>query len=263
VLVCHPGGPGGSSLLFGKLADLARDRTLVLMNPRGTAGSDPPTEPDDYSLEAYASDIDELRDHLGLEQIDLLGHSHGGFVAIVYASAYPERPRRLVLACTTARFSPEVRASRAAGLEQRRHEPGFADAVGAWDERLRGDPDDADELSRLVLRSLGVHFARPESWKTALRIFEEGRERFHAQALNSFNARIAPTFDLRERLPRISAPTLVLAGERDPLGTFAADEIAALVPGADLIVFEGIGHFPWFEDPAAFRTAVLSFLDRD
>lgn len=51
-LICHPGGPGGSSTLFGDLGGLHRERTLVLLNPRGTPGSDPPSDPDDDSLEA-------------------------------------------------------------------------------------------------------------------------------------------------------------------------------------------------------------------
>lgn len=90
--------------------------------------------------------------------------------------------------------------------------------------------------------------------------FEEAGERFHAPALRSFNRRSAPTFDLRDRLHRIRAATLVLAGERDPLGTFASTEIAEAIGDARLVVLKEVGHFPSFEDADGFRAAVLPFL---
>ena len=81
-LLCHPGGPGCSSLYFGELPELAAERTLVMPDPRGTGDSDRPAEPSAYDLEDYAADIEAVREQLGLERLDLLGHSHGGFVAM-------------------------------------------------------------------------------------------------------------------------------------------------------------------------------------
>ena len=78
VLVCHPGGPGFSSLYFGDLAGLWERFTLVLLNPRGTGDSGRPKDPRAYQIEDYVSDVEELRVHLGLERLLLLGHSHGG-----------------------------------------------------------------------------------------------------------------------------------------------------------------------------------------
>src|ERR1700687_109551 len=86
LLVCHPGGPGGSAAEFRDFAGLDDTFDLVLLSPRGAAGSDPA---DDSALAAYASDLDELRGHLGVERMHLLGFSHGGIVAMVYAASYP------------------------------------------------------------------------------------------------------------------------------------------------------------------------------
>jgi pimeloyl-ACP methyl ester carboxylesterase len=79
LLVCHPGGPVCSAAEFRDFAGLDDTFELVLLNPRGSVGSD---AADDYSLAAYASDLEALREHLGLEQFDLLGFSHGGIVAM-------------------------------------------------------------------------------------------------------------------------------------------------------------------------------------
>src|SRR3954451_25136450 len=81
-LVCHPGGPGFFSLYLSTLGGLARELERVLLDPRGTAASDPARDPKAYAIADYASDVEELREHLGLEQINLLGHSHGGVVRI-------------------------------------------------------------------------------------------------------------------------------------------------------------------------------------
>ena len=82
VLVCHPGGPGFSSTYLADFGGLGESFTLVFFNPRGTGGSG---RAQTYALGGYVSDLEELRVQLGLEEMNLLGHSHGGFVAIDYA----------------------------------------------------------------------------------------------------------------------------------------------------------------------------------
>ena len=93
LLVCHPGGPGFSAKEFGDFAGLDRMRTLLLLHPRGTRESGPA---ESYTLDDYVADLEELRESLGEEQIDLLGFSHGGMVAAAYAAAHPDRVRKLV-----------------------------------------------------------------------------------------------------------------------------------------------------------------------
>ena len=95
LLVCHPGGPGGSAAEFRDFAGLDDTFELLLLSPRGSHGSDPA---DDYSLASYVADLEALREHLGVEQLDLLGFSHGGIVAMAYAAAHraahPPAPAR-------------------------------------------------------------------------------------------------------------------------------------------------------------------------
>ena len=79
--MCHPGGPGFSSLYLADFASLADTFTLIHLNPRGTAESDSPEDARAYSTADYVNDVDELRVHLGEEELNLLGHSHGGVVA--------------------------------------------------------------------------------------------------------------------------------------------------------------------------------------
>src|SRR5512133_66546 len=133
ILVCHPGGPGFSARYFGDLAGLGSALTLVMLNPRGSEGSDRPADTRAYQTADYVSDLDELRAHLGLERMLLLGHSHGGVVAAAYGAAHPDRVERLVLASTAARFAKEHEAAMQAGMEARA-EPWYADARAALDD---------------------------------------------------------------------------------------------------------------------------------
>src|SRR5712691_5450588 len=146
-LVCHPGGPGFSSRYFGDLAELTESLTLVLLDPRGTGASDRPADPRAYRTEDYAADLDELRAHLGLEQLPLLGHSHGGVVATAYAGRYPHRVERLVLASALARFQAEQEGAMQRAMEAKSREPWYADARAALEAEQAGQFETDEELA--------------------------------------------------------------------------------------------------------------------
>ncbi len=261
-LICHPGGPGMSAAYFEDLGSLGAERAVVHLHPRGSGGSDAPADPDAYALEDFAEDIDELRRHFGLDEIDLLGHSAGGFVSMVYASSRPECVRRLVLVGTFARFSDEFRQTFADALAERERDPRVADAVAARHAREQGRvPDDVD-ISEQFVRELPVHFASyGEAEAAFIERFGKSRDVFHFPSLLYSNTHVAPTYDLRPQLARIEGPTLVVSGDRDPSGGAAVgEELAAHIPNARLVVLEGIGHFPWIEAPERFRAEVGAFL---
>jgi pimeloyl-ACP methyl ester carboxylesterase len=148
-LLCHPGGPGHSSAYFGDLAELARARTLLLLDPRGTGGSDPPAEPSGYGLDAYAADLELLREALGLSRLDLLGHSHGGVVAMQWAGTHPERVGRLVLGATAPRFSDEIRAGR-------NRRPGLAPHVVGAPAPEQRNPDAVRHYNEQVVPTMDL-----------------------------------------------------------------------------------------------------------
>jgi proline-specific peptidase len=259
-LICHPGGPGMSGAYFEDLGGLGAERAVVHLHPRGTGGSDVPADPDAYSLEDFADDVDELRRHFGLNEIDLLGHSAGGFVSMVYASTRPERVRRLVLVGTFARFSDEFRRTFTTALAEKERDPRVADAVAA--RRAREEGRVADDVAEQFVRELPPHFATyGEAEHAFIERLGKVRNVFHLASLEYFNTRVAPTYDLRTQLTQIEAPTLVVSGDRDPSGgTAVGEELAAHIPDARLVVLEGIGHFPWVEAPERFRAEVGAFL---
>jgi pimeloyl-ACP methyl ester carboxylesterase len=259
-LVCHPGGPGFSSRYFGDLAGLDQAFTLVLLNPRGSEGSDPAPDPRGYTTEDYVADLDELRAQLGLARMLLLGHSHGGVVAQAYAARHPDRVERLVLASTLARFHAEQEAAMGEGIEKRSGEPWFADACAALESEQAGDWETDEDLARLAVREFPLYFARYGDDERAYLQTLEGEVPCGA-ALKLFNADVFTTFDLRPELPVITAPTLVITGEDDFIcAPVSARELADGIEGARLRLLDDCGHFIFVEQPERFAAAVSGFL---
>jgi pimeloyl-ACP methyl ester carboxylesterase len=259
-LLCHSGGPGASAAYFGALDGLAVERTLLLLDPRGTGRSDRPGDPSSYALEDYAADIEALRAELGLETLDVLGHSHGGFVAITWAGTYPDRVGRLVLAGTTPRFTDAIRALRRERVGAHAGQPYFADAMAALQEQQAGRYASDAELAELYERAGPVLVPVGGDVTPIAAAFRSAG--INADAMRHFNEHIAATMDLRPLLARITAPTLVITGEIDPFGGSTSEEIAAALAQPTVVTIPGADHFPFLEDEhrAAWSRAIVDFL---
>jgi pimeloyl-ACP methyl ester carboxylesterase len=256
LLVCHPGGPGGSAAEFRGFAGLDDTFELVLLCPRGSLGSDPA---DDYSLSSYVGDVEVLREHLGVEQLDLLGFSHGGCVAMSYAAAQPAHVRRLLLVDTLAVWGEEAEAAMQRGVEARSGEPWFADAAKAIEEEQAGEFASAAELIANLQRQIPLYFHRWEGNEQAGR--ELAEDFAEAKPLHHFNTVEFPTLDLRDELRAIEAPTLVVVGDDDFIcGPACADAIFRELANAQLVTIRDSGHPVYLEQPEAFRAALTDFL---
>jgi proline iminopeptidase len=258
-LVCHPGGPGFSSRYLSNLGGLDDQLELVLLDPRGTGGSDPAADPAGYEIDHYADDLEELREHLGLEEMHLLGHSHGGVAAVAYAARHPERVERLILASSLARFGPEQASAMEAAMESRASQPWYDDAREAIDTELRGDFTTGRELNDLVLRMFPFYFAAyGEEEHAYVRTLAD--EELCVDATRLWEREIFERFDLRPLLVRLTMPTLVITGSEDFItGPRAAEDFAA-IPASESVILDGPGHMIFVEAPDEFREAVLSFL---
>ena len=260
LLVCHPGGPGFSSRYFGDLAGLGASFTLVKLNPRGTEGSDRPADPRAYATADYVADLEELRGHLGVERLDLLGHSHGGLVAMAYASEHPARVRRLVLMSTLARFQAEQVSAMQDAMLTRAGEPWYEDARAALEAEQAGEFDSDETLAEIVLREFPFYFSR---YREAERAYVETLkdETPNRDALLLFNDEIIAVIDLRPGLGQIEAETLVITGEDDFItGPVCAAEIVAGVPRAELVLIPDCGHFVFVEARDRCREEVVGFV---
>ena len=144
-------------------------------------------------------------------------------------------------------------------IESHRDEPWYAEAKQAIEEEQAGEFSSTAELIANVQRQAPLYFHRWEGNE------QVGRELFsdfaHSEPLHYFNTVEFPTFDLREQLRTIEAPTLVLVGDDDMIaGPVCADAIVAELPDVRRVTIPDSGHFLYIEQPEAFRAALTDFL---
>ncbi|WP_405813566.1 alpha/beta hydrolase [Streptomyces sp. NBC_01390] len=256
-LVCLPGGPMRDSDYLGDLGGLSAHRRLIMLDLRGTGRSAVPEDPASYRCDRLVQDVEALREHLGLDRLDLLGHSAGTNLAVLYAARYPERVGSLAL------ITPSVLAVgvtvtgdvRIRTAQLRRDEPWFPEAFAALEALVAGRPD-ADTFQAIA----PFWYGRLDETARAHRTAED--EQRHAEAAAVFAAEGA--FDpaaTRAALASLASPVLVLAGEVDlnsPPPAMA--ELSELFPHAELVVQPGAGHFPWLDDANRFVATTQAFL---
>lgn len=258
VLVCIPGGPGQAVEYLGDLGGLSSHRTLILLDNRGTGASQAPQDPVTYRIDRLVQDVEALREHLGLDRMDLFGHSASGGTCLLYAAEYPHRLGHLVLVAPSLRV---VGIQSDLGVDEvlarRAHEPWYASAVAA----LRAEAASPQELERYRWLAAPLLFGRWNAAAQAQAAAEPAQ--FARPATQGFYAGFEPDPALPVRLAALALPVLVVAGEYDIWPTCTAvRRLAALLDHADLALLPRTGHFPWVDDPASFAAIVREFLAR-
>jgi proline iminopeptidase len=254
VCIAHSGGPG-VHWPYLRMPWLEDRLTMVYLEPVGTGSSDL-LPGGHYSVAVYASYVAKLAEHLGEPKVFLLGHSHGGFVALQTALDHPELLQGVIVYDSMAYNGPEVGAQAFANIEKYVASRPAGDALAqqvldAWNASPEGHDEELDALGRL----LPVYFKDFEAidpsiteWKKLVDITVDPNRR-------------SDQWDIRSRLGEIAVPVLVIVGTADficPLNS--AQELAAGIPGAELVVFEESGHFAHVEEPELFRDTVRNFV---
>lgn len=215
---------------------------LVLIDNRGSGRST--TADRKFTVGDMAADVAAVLDRSRIAQAHILGASLGGMVAQELAIRHPQRVDRLVLACTTPGWPSGYPMPRAS---VRRMTAAASLPVQVAQRSLVENalsPDTLKEHPRLVdriVRNQEASTGDPASW----------------QALASAGA----TYSGGTRQSRIHAPTLIMYGDADAVvdprnSKLLADRIA----DSQVVVFPGLGHLFFWEDPAQFTKAVTSFL---
>jgi proline iminopeptidase len=256
-LVCLPGGPMQDSVYLGELGGLSARRQLIMADPRGTGHSAIPEDAASCRCDRLVDDVEALREHLGLDRLDLLAHCAGANLATLYAARHPERIGKLVL-ITPSTVAVGITATGQARREVallRKDEPWFPAAFAALEAILAGRATDD------TWKAIDPFFYG--RWDAAARAHQAAQDGHrNAEAAAAFGADGA--YDpaaTRAALAAFEPPVLLLAGEVDlnsVPGVVA--EFAGLFPNAEFVVQPGAGHFPWLDDAGRFVTATATFL---
>jgi 3-oxoadipate enol-lactonase len=233
-------GIGGDAQSFAPQLDaLSRTRRAVAWNMPGYGGSEPALS---LSFAALADALEELLDRLNLARVDLFGHSIGGMVALEFAATRPDRVRSLILCATT---------------------PAFGSKDGSFEQeflKARLGPLDAGKTMKDVAATAMPAMVGEGADPAGVALAQEAMSAVPAEAYRAA-IKCLVTFDRRASLGEIAAPTLVIAGERDPNAparTMA--RMAEKMPNARYVEIADAGHLLPYERPAEINRLIAEFL---
>lgn len=245
-LVLVHGGPGSYDHSYFKphfatLTGLAQVVYLDLRDHGRSARHDP----DRWTFQGCADDLRAFCEVIGITRPVVLGHSMGGFVAMLYAARHPGHPAALILQSTMARF------------DLPRLVDGFRGVAG-------------EAVAGLAGRDYGGDPVSDAEWATVFAAFgprvpstQELARRIRNPELGESGMRLLRRLDVVDHLARIACPTLVCVGDLDPVTPVAAArEILDALPAGTgrLQVIENAGHFPWLDRPDRYWSAITTFV---
>jgi proline iminopeptidase len=237
-LLCLHGGPGSTHNYFRPLERLADERRVVVYDQLGCGRSDRPDV--SWSLGIFTEELERLREHLGLDEIHLLGTSWGGMLALEHALERPQSIRSLVLSSTLASAEEWI-------VEAKR----LRDAIPG---------DDEDVLEEFERR----HFFRGSDEPLELARMREERSSVVYEAMWGRNewtmTGALEGWDVRPRLAELRMPALVLRGAHDLSTEAISRTLSAGIPHAREVVFPESSHTPVLEETERYLRVVREFL---
>lgn len=226
---------------FAQVSVFSKEFTTILFDNRGAGRSEKPY--DDYSIRQMAEDAIGLLDHLAVSSAHILGVSMGGLIAQEMAIEFPRRVKRLILLST-------------------HYGTGYWEATKTlWKEILSTPAGTLEEILREKLRFAVAPAFHQRQWETLdqmIRILCLNPQPPHA-FIRQFEA--VKKFTVRERVARITAPTLVLSGTEDRIVPLAfARQLAQQIPQARFYAIQGAGHLAFIEKSDEVNQRILDFL---
>jgi pimeloyl-ACP methyl ester carboxylesterase len=223
---------------------LSRNDRLIVVDIRGHGRSSKPECC--YARLDFAYDIKLLLDRLKVERADLVGHSLGSIITQTFAEYWPERTRKVVLISSTGGPRPGAAAAKP--------KLDYASEIRKLKEPI--DPDSPFMIawwsSPTAVNQEFIRRQRRDSARIPLKVWLAVLDQGMA------------TMDLQATLPRLKAPCLLIWGEADPIyGEEARATLREALPNAQVKIYKGLGHNPFWEDPAAVAAVINEFLTPD
>lgn len=220
-----------------QIPELAHHYRVIVFDVRGHGRSDKPRER--YSIKGFADDVAALIEHLQLPPVHLVGISMGGMIGFQLGVDRPELLKSLCI----VNSGPEVKAKSARD---------YIEIAKRWSlSRLLSLDTIAKALGKLL-------FPKPEQAELRQKIQQRWPQNDKRAYLASLDAIIG--WGVRERLARISCPTLVVTADRDYTPVAQKQAYVAEMPNARLLVIEDSRHATPLDQPEHFNSSLLAFL---
>ncbi|HWA14001.1 MAG TPA: alpha/beta hydrolase [Burkholderiales bacterium] len=230
-----------------QMRHFSRRYRCIAYNARGYPPSDVPEDFERYSQQRARDDIRAVMDALGLERAHVVGNSMGGFATLHFGMAWSSRALSLVVAGCGYGAQPdqyEAFQAQARALAQEMRDKGMAHLAATY----------GHGPARLQLRDKD-----PRGFAEFVRHFSGHSAIGSANTMLGYQARRPSLYSLADDMKRITAPTLIVAGDEDEAVLEPSLMMKRTIPTADLFIMPGSGHMTNLEDPALFNRVVEDF----
>ena len=225
----------------------SRRHRCIAYNARGYPPSDVPVDVERYSQQRARDDILGVLDALSIERAHIVGNSMGGFATLHFGMAYSARAVSLVVAGCGYGAHPgqyKVFQAQSRELAQTMLDKGMAHVAATY----------GHGPSRLQLKEKD-----PRGFAEFVRNFSEHSAQGSANTMLGYQARRPSLYDLTAEMARITAPTLIVAGDEDDAVLEPSLMMKRTIPTAGLVVLPKSGHMTNLEDPAMFNRLLEDF----
>lgn len=266
-LILIAGGPGFSHSYFHPyFTELANSYRVIYLDSFGRGKSDRAKDPREYTFTRDVEDVEGFRKVLGLQKINLLGHSYGGMVAQAYALRFPDSVHKVILGNTL--FSGEMWQANDdnSNYEIRNQFPEVWEKISQL--REQGFHTCSKEYQEASQVPIGLFYAYDASAMDKL--MQSGEQLnldvYCSIAGDDADFRIGGDMgkiDFRTQLKNLRMPTLILAGRFDRvLFPRFSLQFQRYAPQAQFVMFEKSGHFPFIEVPEQMFRVLREFLQK-
>ncbi len=257
VIVILSGGPGAGANSLQPWADtLSKKFECILFEQRGIGlSSNVKVDSTTINLHRAVLDIEDLRKHLGKEQISLCGISWGGGLAQAYASYYPSNVKEIVLICPMGpdlTFLPAMEDNKTMRLY-----PNERDSLLYWSKQPSSKNSN---LKQLIFSQLPYFFDHEKGYAILQKEFSNIVFNFKVGELMWKD--LNKTYNLNSLLINYKGKCVIIKPRQDVIPEETVYKIKELIPQSKIVMIERSGHYPQLENPEAFYPALkMAFSD--
>lgn len=259
LVIVHGGPVMDHSYFLPHFEELAKDYQLIFYDQRACGQSSVEVQVETMNLAGFVDDIEQIRQALKLEKINLFGHSWGGLLAMKYGIKYPENLNHLILSNSIA---PSVADWQLEGgrVSERATNKDREDRQAIMESGALQTLNPYKAIEKLLRISF-----RPQMYDTMnlskLKLFVPQDYMQRSQVFGLLGPDLAD-FNLYSDLKRITCPTLIIYGSEEPAASLHAERMTDSFPNGQLSIIQKSGHFPFVENEKQFFATIQSFLEK-
>jgi proline iminopeptidase len=253
------GGPGFDHQgLMPYIGALGKKVKVVLYDQRGSGLSTGPIDTTSININTFIEDIESVMNFLGVDKINLAGHSWGGVLALFYGIKYPDKLNSLVLFSTCASEEMFLKMFPALSKKRTSEDSALMKELSSSEGYKNNDPKVLEEFYKIYCKA---QLADQSLVSKINNVINENTAK-NMNAIYNFIWAEIDNFDLHNQLERIECPTLIMHGRHDPLPIDAAEKINENIPNSELVIFEDSGHWMFIEEEKKFFSVVSDFISK-